>query len=146
MLNESSISGTPLAIGYRATIYLGRWALGYTSNETVANWEYRKINTNRFDNRGGKAPAELTYSQEQTSKIKGGLTAKVPKAEDVKNMMMLKAMEKQSCRSPLKQWSAPVQNAIRFIKCSRKNWEIYTPMHLPSMKKEKSPTAKCTSY
>ncbi|EWH23005.1 YfkD famly protein [Bacillus haynesii] len=94
MLNESSISGTPLAIGYRATIYLGRWALGYTSNETVANWEYRKINTNRFDNRGGKAPAELTYSQEQTSKIKGGLTAKVPKADDVKNMMMLKAMEK----------------------------------------------------
>ncbi|MDA1477218.1 YfkD famly protein [Bacillus changyiensis] len=94
MLNESSISGTPLAIGYRATIYLGRWALSYNSNETVANWEYQKINMNRYDNRSGKSTAEITYSQEKTSKIKGGLTAKVPKAEDVKNMMMLKAMEK----------------------------------------------------
>ena len=42
MLNESSISGTPLAVGYRATIFLGRWALSYDSNETVANWEYKK--------------------------------------------------------------------------------------------------------
>lgn len=42
MLNESSVSGSPLAIGYRATIFLGKWALGYQSNETVANWEYKK--------------------------------------------------------------------------------------------------------
>ncbi|MGG3573559.1 YfkD family protein [Bacillus gobiensis] len=94
MLNESSVSGTPLALGYRATIYLGRWALGYQSNETVANWEYRKININRADNRGGNKTQEITYSQEKRQVIKGGLTAKVPNAEDVKSMMMQKAMER----------------------------------------------------
>lgn len=94
MLNESSISGTPLALGYRATIYLGKWALGYQSNETVANWEYKKINNNRSDNRGGKKTQEITYSQEKREIIKGGLTAKVPNAEDVKSMMMQKAMDR----------------------------------------------------
>lgn len=41
MLNETTVSGSPLAIGYRAKIFLGKWALGYQSNETVANWEYK---------------------------------------------------------------------------------------------------------
>lgn len=55
MLNESNISGTPLAVGYRATIFLGKWALGYESNETVANWEYKKsIQTVRITAAGKK--------------------------------------------------------------------------------------------
>lgn len=94
MLNETTVSGSPLAIGYRAKIFLGKWALGYQSNETVANWEYKKINTNRADNRGRQQAAEISYAQEQQYKIKGGLTAKVPNAEDVKSMMMQKAMKK----------------------------------------------------
>ncbi|KYD00631.1 YfkD famly protein [Bacillus atrophaeus] len=94
MLNESTISGTPLAVGYRATVFLGKWALGYESNETVANWEYKKINTNRADNRGGEQTAEMRYSQERQFRVKGGLTAKVPNAEDVRSMMMQKAMKK----------------------------------------------------
>jgi hypothetical protein len=94
MLNESNISGTPLALGYRATIYLGKWALGYQSNETVANWEYKKININRGDNRGGGKTQEIKYNQEKKQVVKGGLTAKVPNAEDVKSMMMQKAMDR----------------------------------------------------
>ncbi|MCA1032615.1 YfkD family protein [Bacillus timonensis] len=94
ILNESSISTTPLAIGYRATIYLGQWPLNYESNETNTNWEYQKINTNYFDNRGGKSPYQIHYKQESQKHVKGGLTAKVDKAEDVKKMMIIKAANK----------------------------------------------------
>ncbi|MDM5297226.1 YfkD family protein [Bacillus pumilus] len=94
MLNESSISGTPLAVGYRATIFLGRWALSYDSNETVANWEYKKVNTNHIDNRGGKKTAVGKYVQKQQIKVSGGLTAKVPNPEDVKTLMMQKSIQK----------------------------------------------------
>ncbi len=96
ILNESTISDAPLAFGYRATIYLGQWALNYESTETTTNWEYQKINTNYQDNRGGKSPVQIHYKQEAQKSIKGGLTAKVPKAEDVKTMMLLKAMQKTS--------------------------------------------------
>lgn len=94
MLNESSINGTLFAIGYRAIIYLGQWPLNYESSETSPNWEYQKINTNYFDNRGGKAPYQIKYVQEAQKIIRGGLTAKIPNAEDVKKMMLLKAMQK----------------------------------------------------
>ena len=56
MLNESSINSTPFALGYRAIVYLGQWPLNYESTETSPNWEYQKINTNYYDNRGGKVP------------------------------------------------------------------------------------------
>lgn len=94
MLNESNIAPSPVAIGYRATIYLGHWALNYESSETAANWEYQKINTNYSDNRGGKSLAQIRYRQEAQKRVTGGLTAKIPKAEDVKKMMLLKAVEK----------------------------------------------------
>ncbi|MDQ0231665.1 YfkD famly protein [Metabacillus malikii] len=94
ILNETSISDAPLAFGYRATIYLGEWALNYESTETATNWEYQKINTNFNDNRGGKSPIQMHYKQEAQKSIKGGLTAKVPEAEHVKKMMLLKAMKK----------------------------------------------------
>ena len=64
MLNESAIAKAPLAFGYRATIYLGHWALNYESSETAPNWEYQKINTNYYDNRGGEVPYKLRYVQE----------------------------------------------------------------------------------
>ena len=94
MLNESNISPSPVAIGYRATIYLGQWPLSYESNETSVNWEYQKINTNYADNRGGKAPHQISYRQEAQKQVKGGLTSKVDRSEEVKQMMMIKAAEK----------------------------------------------------
>jgi peroxiredoxin family protein len=94
ILNESTISDAPLAFGYRATIFLGQWALSYESTETATNWEYQKINTNYQDNRGGKSPVLVHYKQEAQKSVKGGLTAKVPESEHVKKMMLLKAMQK----------------------------------------------------
>ncbi|MDQ6596043.1 YfkD family protein [Bacillus salipaludis] len=94
MLNESSINSTPFAIGYRAIVYLGQWPLNYESTETSPNWEYQKINTNFFDNRGGKAPYKIHYVQESQKIVRGGLTSKIPDAEMVKKMMLLTAMEK----------------------------------------------------
>jgi len=94
MLNETTINSTPFAIGYRAIIYLGQWPLNYESSETSPNWEYQKINTNYYDNRGGNAPYQIHYVQETQKIVRGGLTAKVPNAEEVKKMMLLKAMDK----------------------------------------------------
>ncbi len=94
MLNETNVNSTPFAFGYRAVIYLGQWPLNYESTETAPNWEYQKINTNYFDNRGGNANYQIHYVQEAQKVVKGGLTAKIPEAEDVKKMMLLKAAEK----------------------------------------------------
>ncbi|MGM7683727.1 YfkD family protein [Cytobacillus sp. Hm23] len=94
ILNESSIGNAPHAIGYRATIFLGEWPLNYESQETTTNWEYQKINTNYFDNRGGEAPQKIFYTQDTQKVVKGGLTSNVPNEEDVKKMMLLKSMDK----------------------------------------------------
>jgi hypothetical protein len=94
MLNETSVNSTPFAIGYRAIIYLGQWPLNYESTETAPNWEYQRINTNYFDNRGGKLPFQIHYVQEAQKVVRGGLTAKIQNTEDVKQMMLLKAMKK----------------------------------------------------
>ena len=53
MFNETTVNSTPFALGYKAFIYLGQWPLNYESVETAPNWEYQKINTNYYDNRGG---------------------------------------------------------------------------------------------
>jgi len=94
ILNESAIQTTPLAVGYRATIYLGLWPLNYESSETSTNWEYEKINTNYYDNRGGKTPYKIHYKQEMQKFVKGGLTAEIQDAEDVKKMMLIEAAKK----------------------------------------------------
>jgi hypothetical protein len=94
MLNESSISSTPFALGYNATIYLGLWPLSYESKDTSVNWEYKKTNVNRYDNRGGKMVQKVYYVQEQEAKLSGGLTAKTPHSDEVKKMMMQKASTK----------------------------------------------------
>ncbi|QQZ08743.1 YfkD famly protein [Heyndrickxia vini] len=94
MLNETSVNNSPFSLGLRATIYLGEWPLNYDSIETAPNWQYQKINTNYFDNRGGKTNYKIHYVQESQKAVRGGLTAKVAKSEDVRKMMLLKAMEK----------------------------------------------------
>ncbi len=94
ILNETTISKAPFALGYRATVYLGHWALQYESAETSPNWEFQKINTNYVDNRGTKTPYRMHYVQEMQKVVRGGLTAKVPAAKDVQKMMILKAAKK----------------------------------------------------
>ncbi|WP_026679101.1 MULTISPECIES: YfkD famly protein [Fictibacillus] len=94
ILNESSISPSKIAIGYRAKIYLGQWPLSYQSTETSANWEYQQINVNRLDNRGGKTAGKLHYVQQAHKRISGGLTANIPNSDAVKKMMMIAAAEK----------------------------------------------------
>jgi hypothetical protein len=94
MLNETSISNAPLAVGYRAKIYLGQWPLNYESTETTVNWEYQQINRNFHDNRGVNTFHQMSYHQETQKIVQGGLTAPIRNAEDVKKMMMLKAAEK----------------------------------------------------
>lgn len=94
MLNETTVNSTPFALGYRAIIYLGLWPLNYESIETSPNWEYQKINTNYFDNRSGKAPYQIHYVQEAQKIVRGGLTAKISNAEQVKKMMLMKASQK----------------------------------------------------
>ena len=94
MLNETTINKPLIPFGYRARVYLGKWPLNYESQETSPNWEYQKINTNFYDNRGGNAPFKIHYVQEQQKVVRGGLTAKVPHARDVQQMMLRKAMEK----------------------------------------------------
>jgi YfkD-like protein len=94
LLNESSVSSTPFAIGYRAKIYLGQWPLNYQSLETSTNWEYQKVNTNFLDNRGGNASQKLYYKQEMQKHVRGGLTAPIPNEEAVQKMMLNAAMKK----------------------------------------------------
>ncbi|MBP3952388.1 YfkD famly protein [Bacillus suaedae] len=93
ILNESTMNSSKLAIGFRASIYLGEWPLSYQSEGTEVNWEYQKVNTNYIDNRGGKDSKKLSYIQEQQKKVNGGLSAKIPNSDAVKKMMMIKATE-----------------------------------------------------
>ncbi|VEF48881.1 Uncharacterised protein [Bacillus freudenreichii] len=94
MLNESAATKSPFSFGTKATIFLGEWPLNYKSEETTPNWEYQKVNTNFYDNRGGTGNYQIHYVQEAQKIIKGGLTAKVVQAEDVQKMMQQKAFEK----------------------------------------------------
>ncbi|WP_088103189.1 YfkD famly protein [Halalkalibacter urbisdiaboli] len=93
IFNESTINNNKLAIGFRASVYLGEWPLAYHSEGTDVNWQFKKVNTNFIDNRGGNTPQKLTYTQEQQKKVVGGLTAKIPNSDAVKKMMMIKAAE-----------------------------------------------------
>jgi len=91
LLNESTIHPSKLSIGYHARIYLGKWPLNYTSSKTTVNWEYKKVNENRIDNRGGNQMQPLSYRQERQAHVKGGLTASVPNEKEVKKLMLMEA-------------------------------------------------------
>jgi hypothetical protein len=93
MLNETTIKNAPLAVGYKARIYLGYWPLNYDSQETTINWEYHRININYIDNRGGKTTRQLHYYQDSQKMVRGGLTAKIQAQDQVKKMIQLKAAE-----------------------------------------------------
>lgn len=94
MLNESTIKPSPIAIGYRGMIYLGRWPLNYHSSETTINWEYQPINENELNNLGGDTDQKLNYVQQEQKEIKGALTNKIANPDDVKKMMLLTSKDK----------------------------------------------------
>ncbi|WP_100012454.1 YfkD famly protein [Lentibacillus sediminis] len=94
MLNETDLNPSPIAIGYRGMIYLGRWPLNYQSSETNINWEYRQINTNELNNLGGDSNHEMSYSQEAEEEVTGALTSKIANPDQVKTMMLLTSKDK----------------------------------------------------
>lgn len=93
LLNESSIKPSPIAIGYRGMIYLGRWPLNYESVETAVNWEYQSINKNELNN-GGDTQLEMNYIQQEDKEVKGVLTNKIASPDTVRRMMVETAKEK----------------------------------------------------
>ncbi|GEN89482.1 hypothetical protein OSO01_42210 [Oceanobacillus sojae] len=94
ILNESNIKPSPIAIGYRGMVYLGRWPINYQSSESNVNWEYQLINKNEMNNIGGDQAQEMSYYQQEQKEVKGALTSKISNPEQVKTMMLLKASEK----------------------------------------------------
>lgn len=96
LLNETSIKPSPIGIGYRGMISLGRWPLHYESLETLVNWEYQEINRNELNNIGGEGKQFLSYHQEERREIIGALTSEISQPEDIRTMMLHKAKEKSN--------------------------------------------------
>lgn len=94
MMNETSLKPSPVAVGYRGMIYMGRWPLNYKSDETNINWEYQPINKNELNNLGGDTDQEMNYVQQDEKEIKGALTNKISNPDDVKKMILLKTKNK----------------------------------------------------
>lgn len=92
-LNETTIKPSPIGIGYRAEIFLGRWPLHYESEETSVNWEYQQINKNELKN-SGDTQQQLNYIQQENKEIRGMLTNKIANSETVRKMMLNKTEEK----------------------------------------------------
>ncbi|MFD1067282.1 YfkD family protein [Oceanobacillus locisalsi] len=93
VLNESSIKPSPVAIGYRGMVYLGRWPINYQSAESNVNWEYQLINKNEMNNVDGEDVQKMSYYQQEEKEIQGALTSKISDPEQIKTMMLLKASE-----------------------------------------------------
>lgn len=91
MLNETTIKTSPFAIGYRGSVFLGHWPLNYQSDETNVNWEYQKININELNNITGDTQKTMSYNQTEKAEVKGALTAKINRPDQIKKMMLLEA-------------------------------------------------------
>lgn len=94
LLNESVIKPTPIALGYRAEIYLGRFPLNYQSENTSVIWDYQAINKNEMNNLVGDEVQEIHYLQQAEKEIKGALTNKIDHTEIIKKMIVQKAKKK----------------------------------------------------
>jgi len=94
LLNETTLKPSPISLGYRVMVYIGRWALHYESTETSINWEYQQINTNEVNNIGGNKAETMHYNQQEKMDIKGALTNKISDPDDIKKMMLLTTKEK----------------------------------------------------
>lgn len=96
MLNETEIKPSPISIGYRASVYLGRWPLHYQSEDTSVIWDYQEMNGNELNNIGGEDVAKMQYIQKEEKEVKGALTNKITETEMVKKMMLETAGKKTS--------------------------------------------------
>ncbi|WP_368652718.1 YfkD family protein [Ornithinibacillus sp. 4-3] len=94
LLNETTIKPSPIAIGYRGMIYLGRWPIQYETKETKVNWEYQKVHENEWNNIESTVNQKLHYDQNVTKQISGVLTSKIEHADAVKQMMLFAARKK----------------------------------------------------
>ncbi|MEN1970215.1 YfkD family protein [Lentibacillus sp. N15] len=94
MLNETSVKPSFFAVGYRGMVYLGRWPVNYKSLETTINWQYQQINENELNNMGGDTNQKMNYIQKEQKEVKGALTNKIAKPDDIKKMMLLEAKDK----------------------------------------------------
>src|SRR5690625_1746534 len=94
LLNESTINPTPIAFGYRAAVYLGRWPLHYESENTSVIWDYQQINENEINNIGGEEVQEIRYIQQEEKETKGALTNKIENPEIIQKMIIQKAKQK----------------------------------------------------
>lgn len=93
LLNETTIKPSPIGIGYRGMIYLGRWPLAYESEETSVNWEYQSINKNELSNTTDEQK-QMNYIQQENREVKGTLTNKIANADTVRRMIVEVAKEK----------------------------------------------------
>ncbi len=93
LLNETTIKPSPIAFGYRAEIYLGRWPLHYESQQTTVNWEYQPINKNELAN-VTDVQQEMSYIQQEAREINGMLTSRITNSDTVRMMMLKKTEEK----------------------------------------------------
>lgn len=94
LLNETTLNPSPIAVGYRGNIYLGRWPLNYKTEDMTVNWEYQFVNENELNNLTGDVPQEIRYNQQEEREIKGALTSKVAQSDQVKKMILRTAQEK----------------------------------------------------
>ncbi|MGP4075355.1 YfkD family protein [Halobacillus sp. K22] len=93
MLNGTSITPSPFAIGYRGEIFLGRWPLAYNSKETTMNWKYQKINENELSNLSGLQTEKVSYEQIEEKKVQGGLATQISHSEQLRKMILLEAQK-----------------------------------------------------
>src|SRR5690625_7896660 len=73
LINESVIRPSPLAIGYRANVFLGRCPLHYKYESTSINWDYQQVNMNEINNVGMEEVQEIRYFQQKVAKVKRSL-------------------------------------------------------------------------
>ncbi|MGL4818686.1 MAG: YfkD family protein [Bacilli bacterium] len=92
LLNETTMNKAPLAVGFKASIYLGHWPLAYKSEKTTMNWSFKRVNNNFYDNRTGDEAYRLKYVQRMQAIVRGGLTTKIEASDQVEAMMMNKAL------------------------------------------------------
>lgn len=91
LVNESMINPSPIAFGYRASVYLGRWPLHYESENSTVIWDYQQINENEINNIGGEEVQEIRYIQQEEKEVKGALTNKIEQPETIRKMILQKA-------------------------------------------------------
>lgn len=94
LLNETTLQPSPIAVGYRGNIYLGRWPLHYKSEDTTVNWEYQFVNENELNNVNSDVSQEIRYNQQEQREVKGALTSKVEQSEQIKKMILRTAQNK----------------------------------------------------